>query len=328
LSLNLKIEAGDLSSWEWSDRDDVCVTFDSAKPEVLIESRASRQLQVETLSDHAIKLRVSSDNNMRRIRVHRFSNQAVSFSTRLIVELASGAEVEIDEEVRQTSDVGHRAVHETGIILGENSKLRWVQSGFFSSASETMQKHRAQMEAGSEFTLGYFAMGGKRNEFASRVDLLGRGARAKVRALQLGQGREKHKQTWEAIHGVPGASSEFQIGALAEDVSFCEMNGLLRVDQGAENSSAIMKMKGLFRSARAQIEGRPQLEILNDNVQVAHGCAMSPIDPEQLFYLRSRGLSATEAEDLIAQGFVADYLQDRDDEQKQRLLKTIFGELL
>lgn len=310
---------------EWSDRDDACVTFDGARSEVLIESRTGRRPAIEVLADNAIKLKISANSLLRRIRIHRYSNQPSNFSTRLILEVEGGAKLEIDEEIRQNSTSNNQATHETGIILGEGAQLTWVQSGFFSSTTESSQKHHVQLDKQAQFSMGYFGMGGKKNDFSSRIDLQGSGAIAKVHALQLGRGREKHIQSWESFHRVPEASSEFQIAALAEEISLCEMNGLLKVEVGAEKSSAIMKMKGLFRSTRAQIEGRPQLEILNDNVQVAHGCAMSPIDPEQLFYLRSRGLSVAEAEDLIVRGFISDFLHYRDDEQKDRLLKTIFG---
>jgi len=328
LSLNLKIQAESLPLWEWSDNDDACITIDASQSDVSIESRRGRKPEVEILSDHSLKLKISADSALRRIRLHRYSNQAAPFLTRLIVEVAPGAEVEIDEEIRQGSSGPNRAQHETGIVLGESAKLTWIQSGFLSETAECIQKHQVQLASRAHFSMGYFAMGGKRNDFSSRLHLMGEHSEAKVRALQLGRGREKHIQNWEAFHAVPGASSEFQIAALGEEVSFCEMNGLLKVEEAAERSSAIMKMKGLFRSKRAQIEGRPQLEILNDNVQVAHGCAMSPIDPEQLFYLRSRGLSAVEAEDLIVRGFIADFLCHRDEEQKTRLLKAIFGESL
>jgi len=57
------------------------------------------------------------------------------------------------------------------------------------------------------------------------------------------------------------------------------------------------------------VDTKPQLEIYADDVKCSHGAAVGQLDPEELFYLESRGLNADDARNLLTYGFAADVLQ-------------------
>ena len=68
-------------------------------------------------------------------------------------------------------------------------------------------------------------------------------------------------------------------------------------------------------SANAWADSRPKLEILANDVRCTHGATIGKIDPEVLYYLKTRGLSEKQAEHLIIEGFFKDIL-DRIPDQK------------
>jgi Fe-S cluster assembly protein SufD len=64
----------------------------------------------------------------------------------------------------------------------------------------------------------------------------------------------------------------------------------------------------LLLSDKAHVDAKPQLEIFADDVKCAHGAAIGQLDAEQLFYLKSRGLSDTRARNLLTYAFAAEVI--------------------
>jgi len=56
------------------------------------------------------------------------------------------------------------------------------------------------------------------------------------------------------------------------------------------------------------VDVKPQLEIFADDVKCAHGAAIGQLDAEQLFYLKSRGLSDSRARNLLTYAFAAEVI--------------------
>jgi Fe-S cluster assembly protein SufD len=81
--------------------------------------------------------------------------------------------------------------------------------------------------------------------------------------------------------------------------------GLIRIDPGAPRSEAYQENRNLLLSDRCRADSIPELEILTDEVSCSHGATVAPIDPQQQFYLASRGVDPVAAIQLIVGGFVA-----------------------
>ncbi len=82
--------------------------------------------------------------------------------------------------------------------------------------------------------------------------------------------------------------------------------GKVTVARGANGSDSRQTAKGLLLQDRAEIDLKPELEILADDVKCAHGAAIGDLDAESLFYLRSRGLPEAEARALLMRAFLGD----------------------
>ena len=84
---------------------------------------------------------------------------------------------------------------------------------------------------------------------------------------------------------------------------------MIKVDPGAQRTDAFQECRNLLLSKRAHADAIPGLEILANDVRCTHAAAIAQIDKEQLFYLRSRGLSAASATRLVIEGFMAELVE-------------------
>jgi Fe-S cluster assembly protein SufD len=81
--------------------------------------------------------------------------------------------------------------------------------------------------------------------------------------------------------------------------------GNIIVDPGAQKTDAFQESRNLLLSKRAHADAIPGLEIQANDVRCTHAAAVAQVDPEQLFYLRSRGLREEVAKRLVIEGFLS-----------------------
>ncbi|MEC8214410.1 MAG: SufD family Fe-S cluster assembly protein, partial [Cyanobacteriota bacterium] len=79
-------------------------------------------------------------------------------------------------------------------------------------------------------------------------------------------------------------------------------NGAIQVPRDAQRTNAAQLSRNLLLSERARIDTKPELEIIADDVRCAHGATVSQLQDDELFYLRSRGISADAAAALLLRG--------------------------
>jgi Fe-S cluster assembly protein SufD len=84
---------------------------------------------------------------------------------------------------------------------------------------------------------------------------------------------------------------------------------MIKVDPGAQRTDAFQECRNLLLSKRAHADAIPGLEILANDVRCTHAAAIAQIDPEQLFYLRSRGLGEGPSKRLVIEGFMAELVE-------------------
>lgn len=85
-------------------------------------------------------------------------------------------------------------------------------------------------------------------------------------------------------------------------------NGKILVRKGAAATNSAQQSRNLLLSEKAKIDTKPQLEIFADDVRCAHGATVGQLDPDEVFYLQSRGLSRTEARNLLTYAFAAEVI--------------------
>ena len=143
-----------------------------------------------------------------------------------------------------------------------------------------------------------------REELTTVLD--GEGAEALLYGLYVTNGQQLIDNHTTIDHAQPHCSSrEFYKGIL-DGKSTGVFNGKIMVRKDAQKTDSKQSDKNLLLSESATINTKPQLEIFADDVKCTHGATVGQIDPESVFYLRSRGIGLEEARNLLIVAFAGE----------------------
>ena len=166
----------------------------------------------------------------------------------------------------------------------------------------------SQVGQSADFLAAGAAMGGLYARLRTDCRLVGRGASGTLLAAYLGDGEQMLDFRTFQDHAAPDTTSELLFKGALADHSRSVYTGLIRVRPDARGTVAFQTNRNLKLSEHAWAESVPNLEIENNDVKCSHASAVGPVDPEQRFYLESRGVPTAEAEKLIVAGFFDDVL--------------------
>jgi Fe-S cluster assembly protein SufD len=110
-------------------------------------------------------------------------------------------------------------------------------------------------------------------------------------------------------HAKPHCSSRQLYKGVLDGQARGVFNGLVVVRPGAQKTDALQMNRNLLLSREALVHSTPQLEILADDVKCKHGSTTGQLDPNALFYLRSRGIGEAEARGLLTWAFASDLVR-------------------
>ena len=110
-------------------------------------------------------------------------------------------------------------------------------------------------------------------------------------------------------HLAPNTTSDLLFKGALIDRSRVVWQGMIYVAPGAMKTDGYQANRNLVLSREARADSIPGLEILADDVRCTHGATVGKIDPDQVFYLRARGVPKVEAERLIVEGFFDPIMQ-------------------
>jgi len=113
-------------------------------------------------------------------------------------------------------------------------------------------------------------------------------------------------------HSVPGCVSREQFKGVLYGKGRAVFDGRILVDKQAQHSDAQLSNDNLMLSRSAEVDTKPQLEIYADDVKCSHGTTVGQLDPQQVFYLRSRGIDETTARKMLCLGFASEVLDSID----------------
>ena len=138
------------------------------------------------------------------------------------------------------------------------------------------------------------------------VSLDGEGAECVLNGLYLGDDKQHIDNSTEIEHIKPRATSRELYKGILDGASRGVFNGKIVVHKDAQKSDARQTNRNLLLSGDALVNTKPQLEIYADDVKCSHGSTIGQLDPDALFYLRSRGLGPDEARSLLSFAFASD----------------------
>jgi Fe-S cluster assembly protein SufD len=180
---------------------------------------------------------------------------------------------------------------------------------------------------GSNFTSNSLSFGGAlaRNDVNAT---LSEGSECTLNGLYLA-GSAQHVDNHTTIdHANPHAASHELYKGILDGRSRAVFNGRIIVRKDAQKTDAKQTNKNLVLSEDATINTKPELQIFADDVRCTHGATVGQLDPEAIFYLRSRGIGEREARRMLTLAFARDVIDRvKVDPLRERLESILLGRL-
>ncbi|MEO8623968.1 MAG: Fe-S cluster assembly protein SufD [bacterium] len=154
-----------------------------------------------------------------------------------------------------------------------------------------------------------FATGGSLSRTNVYTQLRGEGCGATLNGLYLGDGDQHIDHQTRIEHVEPNCYSRELYKGILDGAAHGVFNGKVYVHAEAQKTDGKQTNNTLLLSERAQIDTKPQLEIFADDVKCTHGATVGRLDETSLFYMKSRGVNARTARELLTYAFAADVLE-------------------
>lgn len=142
------------------------------------------------------------------------------------------------------------------------------------------------------------------------VDLLGEHASLNLCGMAIGDKQEHIDNHTFINHAVPHCHSTELYKYVLNDAAVGSFDGKILVRPGAQKTEAYQSNKNIVVTQSAKMYTKPHLEIYADDVKCSHGAAVGQLDEEAIFYMRSRGISLTEARMLLMLAFANDVVEN------------------
>jgi Fe-S cluster assembly protein SufD len=224
---------------------------------------------------------------------------------RTLVVLEEGAQAEVWEQYVST-DNEQKALFTTvsELSIGANANLRYVCAQGLSEKSWIFGAQRAVVDRDGALDWIALGFGAGNGRVAMDTQLAGKGSDAKVTGAYATHGRQHLDYATTQEHAAPNTTSDLAFRGILDGRSNTVWSGMIKVDPGAQQIDAFQESRNLLLTKTAHADSVPGLEILANDVRCTHAAAIAQIDPEQLFYLRSRGLLPEQAKRLVIEGFL------------------------
>ena len=225
---------------------------------------------------------------------------------RTLIVVEEGAQAEVWEQYLSGSEDLEGVFNVvTELVVGDGARLRYVCGQALSERSWMFGAQRAEL--GRDAYLDWVALGfgSARGRVRMETKLAGEGAEARVTGAYATHGRQHIDFDTTQEHAAPHTTSDLAFRGVLAARSTAVWKGNIIVDPGAQKTDAFQESRNLLISKRAHADAIPGLEIQANDVRCTHAAAVAQVDPEQLFYLRSRGLREDVAKRLVIEGFLA-----------------------
>jgi len=258
-------------------------------------------------------------------RIHILLLQAGETADTLIapwVAIAAEAMAEARIAVTSLSCTSAPCVNVPRVIVTADAgaQLSISQSQALNTASWQLGTTRIEQRRDSRVSHLDAALGGALGRHDLACVLLESGAEGELDGFYALRGKQHTDFHTVIEHRQPNSRSRQVYKGILDDRAVAVFNGLVKVSPGASGTDGYQLNKALLLSRQAQVYTKPELQIDNDDVRCSHGATIGQLDPQELFYMQSRGIPEALARQMLARAFVEDVLfRQPDDRQRADL---------
>lgn len=240
--------------------------------------------------------------------IHRLDSSLMSH--RLCLWLEEGATCSIVEEYRggkegfEAGGVPTQAASLVHAYVAPDAKLEWTQIQALPDNVAAVFRTQIEADRDAEVKGAVISLGSKTAHYHMEFCAVGEGSHLDMVCASLGNGQRHTDFYVRNSHHSKNTACETRVLNVVTDEATAVFNGMIEIPRNTPKVDAAHRCKSLVLSPKARVQANPKLEIATDDVKCAHGASISTIDPGQLYYLQSRGISRANAEAMIVDSFL------------------------
>jgi Fe-S cluster assembly protein SufD len=235
-----------------------------------------------------------------QIILHQASEGVGSYHHTLLVA-DQGADVTVVDDLLGGKNGLQSEVVE--LYLGDNSIVRYVNLQDFDHSTWNFLTGRAAMHRSSDLRWIQVSWGSRLTKAFLDLDMLGEGGHGELLGIYFPTGRQHIDHQTLQIHQSPNCFSDLLFNGALKDRARSVYMGVIKVFPKAQKTDAYQRNGNLILDGTARADSIPGLEIEADDVRCTHAATASQVEDEYLFYLMARGLTRSQSERMIVQGF-------------------------
>lgn len=216
----------------------------------------------------------------------------------------------------------------SNIVVGDGAEVVWIIDQERGENAVQFGQFNAHIGKNAKLTLFIMNAGGRLVRQEVHVSAKGEGSDFKLRAVNL-IGVESHVDvTMTLAHEVENTTSTEIVRNVVTGKGRGVFQGQIKVFPVAQKTDAKMACNTLLLSDDGEFSAKPELEIFADDVACGHGATVREVEQQHLFYLMARGIPETEARGLLVKAFLAEIIEELEDEALVEALETRLADWL
>ena len=242
-----------------------------------------------------------------------------------LIKLDAGAELTLLE----TGPAAARLNKSMEVDVGDGATFHHIRAQGRDHERRAVTHVFARLGTGSVFKSFTLTVNGRLTRNECVIELTGNDAIAHVGGACVGDGDFHHDDTVFVTHDAERCKSRQVFKKVLRNGAVGVFQGKILVRQGAQKTDGYQISQSLLLDDDAQFLAKPELEIYADDVICSHGSTSGAIDEEALFYMRSRGVPAATATDLLTLAFLAEAVEEIEQENlREALVERLRGWLM
>lgn len=214
----------------------------------------------------------------------------------------------------------------TEIVVERDARINLLKLQLEADHASRIDTTQVVQTGPSHFAAHTYSLGGRliRNNLYTRP--AAQGCETHLYGLYILRG-EQHVDNHTLIdHAAPGCNSNELYRGIVDERSTGVFNGKVFVRRDSQQTNAYQSSQGVVLSENARHYSKPELEIYADDVKCSHGSTTGELEPEHVFYLRTRGLDAVTAKSLLLYAFARDIVDQLPHEAVRAYLDGLIEE--
>jgi Fe-S cluster assembly protein SufD len=224
--------------------------------------------------------------------------------THTLVVLDTGSEAILMDEYASEDGSGqgiHNGVIE--LLVGDNASL--IYAGLQDFGNNMWQFNHERGRVGRDGRLDWVTsmMGTRLTKAFQSLELDQKGAWGRMSGIFFTNGRQHLDLDTEQIHNAGDTVSDLLYKGALREKSRTVWQGMIKALPDSQRIDGFQANRNLMLDKTARADSIPGLEIEADDVVCTHASAIGQLDPEEIFYLMSRGIPRNTAIEMSVQGF-------------------------